>query len=122
MPKKKPSNIKLALEQEKSNLEKELDAFATKDKNLQDDWDSRYPKMASGSGSQALEEAADEVEEYSSRLPIEFSLETQLREVNLALDKIKKGKYGRCEKCKKPIPQGRLAVYPAARTCQKCKP
>ena len=122
MPKISLVKIKQKLLENKISLEKELSGFADKDKNVKDDWDSNYPQFSrNGSGSQALEEAADEVEEYSTRLPIEFSLETRLRDINLALDKIKRRTYGRCEKCKKQIPQTRLAVYPEARTCQKCR-
>lgn len=114
------AKIKQKLEDEKAGLEQELQKFAQKDKKLPGDWDTRYPKLNGGAGSQALEDAADEVEEYSTRLPIEYSLETLLKEINLALEKIKKGKYGLCEKCKKPISQTRLKIYPAASTCRKC--
>jgi len=38
----------------------------------------------------------------------------------LALEKIKKAKYGKCEKCKKKITEERLKIYPEARTCNKC--
>ena len=122
MPTISLAKIKEKLLENKISLEKELSGFADKDKKTKDDWDTNYTQFArNGSGSQAMEEAADEVEEYSNRLPVEFSLETRLRDINLALDKIKKGTYGLCEKCEKPIPQTRLAVYPEARTCQKCR-
>jgi len=48
-------------------------------------------------------------------------LELKLKNVDLALEKIKKGKYGICEKCGKEIEEKRLEVYPEARLCQKCK-
>jgi len=52
---------------------------------------------------------------------LEKSMEEQLKAIDLALEKIKKGTYGVCEKCGKPIPQGRLQAYPQASYCQKCK-
>ena len=68
-----------------------------------------------------MEIAADEVEEYSRLLPLEHILEIRLKNINLALGKIKKGKYGVCEKCGKKIPADRLKVYLEARYCLKCK-
>jgi RNA polymerase-binding transcription factor DksA len=44
----------------------------------------------------------------------------EIEEINLALDKIKSGRYGRCELCGKPIPLNRLRVVPATRFCRKC--
>lgn len=37
-----------------------------------------------------------------------------------ALERIEKGTYGRCERCERPIPFGRLLVFPEARTCAGC--
>ena len=103
-------------------MEKQLQGFAEKDKNLKHDWDTRFPKFnGESSASGHLEEAADEVEEYGSLLSIEYALETRLRNINLALEKIKKGGYGICENCKKKISEARLKILPSARTCNKCK-
>ncbi|MFH1451418.1 MAG: TraR/DksA C4-type zinc finger protein [bacterium] len=107
--------IKERLEAEKSSIEETLKTFATKDKNVPGDWDSRFPRFADGQ-----EEAADEVEQYEALLPVEFSLEIKLKAINSALEKIKKGKYGRCEKCGKGIEEERLTVLPEARTCNAC--
>ena len=116
MNKKLLQEFKERLEKEKVAIIKQLETFATQDPKLKGDWDSRFPDFDG-----SMEEAADEVEEYTSRLPGEFSLETRLRDINLALDKIKQGKYGKCEKCGKKIDEKRLKVYPAARTCMKCQ-
>jgi DnaK suppressor protein len=115
------NKIKEKLKTEKLTIEKELEKFAKRDVKLKGDWDTKFPKYNSGSGSQLLEEAADEVEEYVTRLPIEYSLETRLKDISRALEKIKKGEYGKCEKCGKKIDKARLKIYPEARTCQKCK-
>ncbi len=113
--------IKEKLEKEKDALEKELQRFAKKDKKLEGDWNTRYPHWGGEAGSASLEKAADEVEEYSTLLPIEYSLEIRLRNINLALEKIKKGKYGLCEKCGKKIDKERLKVCSEARFCRKCQ-
>lgn len=46
--------------------------------------------------------------------------EQELRDVNLALDKIKRGEYGRCENCNQSIQSARLQALPYARHCINC--
>jgi len=104
------------LEKEMISIENSLKKFATKDKKTKGDWNTKFPEFNSND----LDEAADEVEEYESLLPIEFSLENRLKDINIALEKIKKGKYGICEKCKKEISKERLEIFPEARRCAKC--
>ncbi|MCH8741367.1 TraR/DksA C4-type zinc finger protein [Patescibacteria group bacterium] len=113
--------LKAKLEKEKENLEKELKSFAKKNPKLKGDWNTKYPEFNRGVGSQGLEDAADEVEEYLNLLPIEANLELRLQLVNSAFEKMKKGKYGRCEKCKKQMSLERLKAYPEAQFCIKCK-
>ncbi len=116
MEQKLLDELKNALQKKKEQLEAQLSSFATKDPHLKDDWDTKYPRVPEGN----IEEAADEVEEYSTKLNVEFSLETQLKEVNNALDRIEKGTYGVCEKCGKTIAQERLKASLQARLCEQC--
>ncbi len=44
-------------------------------------------------------------------------LKLKMVEVEIALDKIGKGRYGFCEKCAMPIPLARLSLIPEARYC-----
>lgn len=44
-----------------------------------------------------------------------------LREIKSALEKLKEGTYGRCERCGKAIGVKRLEAMPSARLCVKCK-
>lgn len=114
--------IKKKLEKQKEDIEKQLEKFAIKDKKLKGDWDTRFPSFNGGeSGSSALEQEADEVEEYTTLLPIEHSLEIRLKNINSALEKIKTGKYGICEKCRGKIESERLEAYPEVRNCSKCQ-
>ena len=106
-------SFKEVLQAKKQRLEEELATFATKDPNVKGDWDSNYPRTPEGN----LEEAAGEVEEYSTRLRIEYKLENDLKDVNAALERIQKKTYGICEETGKPIPKARLKVLPEARTC-----
>ena len=112
--------IKKELEVKKNLIEQELQRFTKKDEKLKGDWDTKFPKFNGNSRGHTLEEAADEVEEYITNLPIEHSLETRLKDIDSALERIEKGKYGKCEKCLKSIPKERLKVYPEARFCLKC--
>lgn len=121
IPKKLLEELKSKLVKEGNLLEEELKKFAEKDKKLEGDWDTRFPHFDGGeTGSAALEKAADEIEEYSTLLPIEYALETRLRDIHLALKKMEKEKYGICEKCGGEIEIERLKVSPEARLCLKC--
>ncbi|MDD5433499.1 MAG: TraR/DksA family transcriptional regulator [Candidatus Pacebacteria bacterium] len=104
--------------EEKNKIENRLAGFAKESKIHEGEWTSNMPDFDKGT---SLEEEADEVEEFGMRLALEQSMEGQLKAIDLALDKIKKGTYGVCDKCGKEIPQGRLKVYPQASFCQKCQ-
>ena len=115
-------DLKDKLERQHKEIKEELARFATKDKNLTHDWDTTFPQMDPGAtGSAQLEEGADEVQEYGNRLPVEYSLELRLRDIEIALKKIKKGAYGACENCGKEIGEERLMIYPEARLCRECQ-
>lgn len=113
--------LKDKLEKEKNALEEQLKTFADRDPNIKGDWDSKFPKFNGEFGGAALESAADEVEEYGSRLSVEHSLELRLRDIDAALGKIVKGNYGKCEDCNKEIDEKRLMANPAARLCMSCQ-
>jgi len=104
------------LEEKKKQLTQELSSFATKDPAVKGDWDTKYPRVPEGD----LEDAAGEVEEYSTKLHIEFSLENQLKEVSAALERIEKGTYGTCVNCAKEILEERLLALPESRYCTEC--
>lgn len=103
---------------EKTELESQLKTFAKKDRAPAGDWDTIFPQMEGRSADQ--EENADEVEEYEKLLDIEYNLETRLKEVDGALERIENGTYGICAKCGKKIARERLEANPAAATCVKC--
>jgi RNA polymerase-binding transcription factor DksA len=112
--------LKERLEKEKGEIERELKKFAQKGK-IPGDWEAKFPHFDGEAGSGALERAADEVEEYETLRSIEQSLEVKLKDINLALEKIKKGNYGICENCGAEIEIDRLEAIPEARFCKKCK-
>ena len=112
--------LKEKLKEQKTSLEAELSKFARKDKKLEGDWDTKFPKADGAVGSQALEDAADQVEEYVNLLPVEHNMELRLQNIDSALEKIKKHTYGRCEKCNKKISEEKLKIYPESIECGKC--
>lgn len=116
MKKELIEKFKEKLEEEKIAIQKELGSFAKEDKNLKNNWNTRYPNHQVGT----MEEEADEVQEYDNLLSLEHNLELRLKDVNLALEKISKGEYGICQMCGKEIEEERLMALPEAKLCIKC--
>lgn len=112
--------IKKKLEKEKVAAEQQISRFAKKDANFKGDWDTQFPDIGMETTDDVGEDVARKREEYERLLPIEHALEIKLKNIDLALNKIKKDKYGICEKCGKKIPQERLLAVPEARNCQLC--
>lgn len=117
MDKKLIENLKEKLESQKKALIKELSSFATENKTQKNDWEAKYPNRENGD----MEEEADETQEYDNLLSLEHNLELRLKDVDLALEKMKSNEYGICEKCKGKIDEQRLQALPEARICLKCK-
>lgn len=119
MDEKTTKELKTKLEEEKKFLEGELKKFSVADPKLAGDFDAAFPQFGEHTSEQ--DENADEVEEYENILPVEHEMESHLKEINEALEKISAGKgYGVCEKCKKEIPLERLKVNPEAKFCVDC--
>lgn len=108
--------LKKKLELQKDSLQKELESFATPDPNLKNNWDAKYPNREDSD----KDEAADDAQEYDNALSLEHSLESKLKDVSSALEKIDNGTYGVCENCGKAISEERLEACPEAKTCLNC--
>lgn len=106
------------LETEKKRLTKDLKFFAKKDSKLKGNWLTRFPFF--GMNRSHKDESAEEIEEYENLLPVEHTLELRLKDIEEALEKIKKSDYGKCNNCKKEIDLERLKVIPEAKLCLKC--
>ena len=119
--KKNSEEIEALLKKERDNLRKELSRFAQESKKIKGDWETRFPKVGKETSEDALEDAAKKREEYERDLPVEYLLETKLKRVESALEKLEKGKYGVCEKCGKKISEERLEAIPEAELCITCK-
>jgi len=108
--------IESMLSAQKTKLEKELLKFTKKSQNLADDFDTQFPEYGDKD-----DENAAEVAEYINNLPVEEGLEKTLRDANKALERIKKGTYGICKYCSKPIEEKRLLARPTSSACVECK-
>jgi len=83
--------------------------------------DSGGQERREGSPFGKREEEAAESAELEKRLALEKRIKHQLIQVERALDKIKEGNYGTCDRCGLPIGDGRLEALPWASLCMKCK-
>lgn len=95
---------------EKDQLEGELERFAKK--TSEGEYKTDFPDDIGN----RRDENATEVEEYTDKLALEDSLETQLKAVLDALKKMDEGTYGTDENTGEDIDINRLQAYPAART------
>ena len=76
----------------------------------------------------AVDRAGDDDVDAGSKATLrehQISLVASIRErreqVEHALDRLKAGSYGRCERCNQPIAPERLEAFPAATSCVACK-
>ena len=108
--------LQTLLRTEHDKLTAELKLIATPDPHVAGHWATKFPQFEIGENAShaALDEEADEVEEYEVRLASEDSLETRLLAVNKALARVGQGTYGTCAKCRQPISVERLRANPAA--------
>jgi len=106
---------KKMLEKELKTLETELKSVGRKNSDNSKDWEPRATDVDIEASD--LADTADNIENYESNTAILKQLETQYNDVKSALDKIKKGTYGKCEVDGKPIDEARLKANPSARTC-----
>jgi len=69
----------------------------------------------------SLEEEADESAAYDNQLALMESFKERVADIELALDKMQKNKYGICEKCGKEISIRVLEASPESKLCQMDK-
>lgn len=119
MDKELLKRLEKKLLEERKRITADLKFFAKKDPKVKGNWKTLFPFFGRGV-SEDEGDNAEEVEEYVSLLPVEHTLELRLKDINLALGKIKEGDYGQCEKCHKKIETKRLIVNPEARVCMDC--
>lgn len=112
--------IEAHLLEEKTRLERELASFTNRNPHNADDYNTTFTELPT-SGAASEDENAHQVETYSNNLSMERTLESLLRDVNKALEHIKKGEYGFCKHCGKEIDIKRLEARPTSASCVDCK-
>ncbi|MFF2849070.1 TraR/DksA family transcriptional regulator [Streptomyces sp. NPDC058001] len=55
------------------------------------------------------------------RAQLAASARMVLSDVEAALARLESGRYGRCERCARPVPVQRLRIVPQARYCARCQ-
>ena len=62
----------------------------------------------------------DALQNQQMALELKRRQENQVLRIENAFKRLAKGQYGLCGKCKKPIEEDRLEVFPDAVTCVRC--
>ncbi len=111
-------NLEIAkkkLEEKRKSVVEELKSFARESKKIKDDFETKFPHLGDHQDENAIE-----VSDYENQLSVEHNLENDLKKIDKALEKIKNGTYGICEKCGGEISPERLEALPEAVECIKC--
>ena len=117
LTKKELDDLKDKLLKEKATLEKELAKFATKNpKSAEADYDAKFQDVGKDES-----DSVSEVAQFSLDLSLEKTLEKALRDVDKALEAMKKKGYGLCKYCKEAIDFKRLKARPTSSSCVSCK-
>jgi DnaK suppressor protein len=114
--KKIVEKIKQDLLARKKQVEEDLKSFTKNDAHEKDEHHTKFPDYGDKS-----DESVQEIDEYTTNLATEKVLESTLRDINNALERIKKGTYGICKYCREEIGEQRLLARPVANTCIACK-
>ncbi|MFH1833958.1 MAG: TraR/DksA family transcriptional regulator [bacterium] len=107
--------LRLQLVGERERLQREVaDLDADLSQSLEDSSEeSPYDQHMAETAGVTLDREID--------LTLEENAQASIAQIDRALSKIESGTYGRCEKCEKPIGDGRLRVAPSATLCIECK-
>ncbi len=100
---------------DKKRLEEELSAIGRKSAD-----GTNYTAAWEEYGSNEEDNAA-EVAAYGDSLGLSQTLESELHEVNSALERIAQSTYGLCSKCGMEIPDARLQARPMSVMCVACQ-
>ncbi len=76
---------------------------------------------AADDGINDLAETAQLVEQTELHTQLAAMESREIREIDAAIDKIRDGTYGLCERCQKSIPMARLQAMPFTASCIDCQ-
>lgn len=110
----KKEHFRKKLEAEKARLETEMVSVGRRNPGVPGDWEPVPSEIGTESD---LADQADIVMSRESNTAILADLEARYDAILSALERIEKGKYGKCEVCNKEITEARLEADPSATTC-----
>ncbi|MFZ4648521.1 MAG: TraR/DksA family transcriptional regulator [Patescibacteria group bacterium] len=110
------SKIEKDLIAQKKQILDDLQDISGTDSHEADNVGAKFPEY----GDKA-DENAQEISDYTTNLATEKVLESALKDITSTLERIKKGTYGICKYCGKPIAPKRLIARPTASSCVECK-
>jgi DnaK suppressor protein len=108
-----PNQIRSRLEAEKKRIQDELSQLNIDNSHLMDE---RGERSHFGIGEEATEST-----EQEKRMSLKNRLNSLLREVERALQKMDDGSYGICDICQSPIDPARMEALPEAILCMNCR-
>jgi DnaK suppressor protein len=101
---------------EYARLKAELEEFTKQNPRNRDDYVAQFENIGDKE-----DENAEEVATYSTNLMLERTLESSLRDIVRALERLDEGSYGNCKYCGKEIDEKRLDARPSSSSCIECK-
>lgn len=106
----------------KEDLEKYESALIALEERLENEF-KEIPDVPNFGDSAAdpTGEEADEAVAADESAGIKDEIRSRLDDVRFAMDKIKQGEYGICEKCGEPIEKEILDIVPESRLCREDK-
>jgi DnaK suppressor protein len=107
--------LKRRLLEERKRLTREIDELdADLSESLEDSSEeSPYDQHMAETAAVTLDREID--------LTLQENVRAALTQIDRALHKLENGSYGLCDKCGKPIGEGRLSIAPFATLCVDCK-
>src|SRR3989344_5190561 len=112
LTKKLQKNLQEALQLEAKNLQKQIEDLKKNDPFA----DPEHATDNAAVDTDVREQVGHDTIEAEIK-----ALQRKLSDINLALQKMKKGKYGMCERCGLAIPVARLKLLPEARYDVDCE-
>ncbi len=110
-----PEQARQRLQDERARLEQVRSTFD--DEHLTDESESESIGELTGGLDQHQADVGTETFEREKDLSILENVESELADIEHALQRIADGTYGTCEACGRPISEDRLEAMPAARLC-----
>lgn len=109
-------SIKMDLIAKRNQILNELDGMSENAAKISAEHRAKFPDYGN-----KQDENAQEIGEYTTNLATEKILESSLRDITGALERIEKGTYGICKYCGNPIGKKRMLARPVASACVECK-